>query len=106
MNTPPAIIPDLAQMELDPSWAIFDETSDRLATDSFFRQLTTEQNINLRPRDVHSVTDNALGSHDTQNFEHDKIWGGHGNVAWPSNLLRLFGTAEYQPSNNETINLS
>jgi len=107
MNTPPAIDPDVAQMEFDPSWAIFDENSNRLASETFFQQLDVNQNINLEAENLDSMANNAVSVHDPRNFQNGKGWNSHDNVidAWPSNLLRLFGTADYQSSSNGVVNL-
>jgi len=108
MNTPPAIDPDLAQMEIDPSWTIFDENSNRLATESFFQQLDVEQNSTLGVGDLNAMTDNTLGVDNIQPFENGKPWSGHEHLvdSWPSNLLRLFGTSEFPTSTNDTRNLT
>ena len=98
MNTPPIVDPDLVQMEFDPSWALFDATNDRLATESFYQQLNINQNMNEGNGDLQTTTNNGIGAQGSQDFDTSKTWAGHENVVWPSNLLRLFGTADYQPS--------
>jgi len=108
MNTPPAIDPDIAHMELDPSWAIFDESSNRLAAETFFQQIDVGENSTLGTGNLNCMTDNGLGVHVPPDFDNSKSWNGHENLidTWPSNLLRVFGNSEYQPSNHDTGNFA
>ncbi|KAH8595745.1 hypothetical protein B0O99DRAFT_153855 [Bisporella sp. PMI_857] len=103
INTPPDGNAELTQLEYDPSWAIFDENSIRLAPESLFQQLN----------DAPSNTENVQQSHDltlmspqSRGFGNTRLWSGHEQVydTWPPNFLRLFGSADYQPQNNAMSN--
>jgi len=108
MSTPPAIDPDLPHLVFDPSWSLFDQNSMRIASESYYQQtppigLPDGENS---PTMSHPHNQN-LGIQNPQNFANADSWNGyeHPPDSWPSNLLRLFGNAEFQSTDNAENNM-
>jgi hypothetical protein len=101
MNTPPPIDPDVPQLQFDPSWALFDENSIRLASESFLKPIETQHNMSKLQNslDASQSPQSAPGIQSQPGFGNEETWNGyeHPPDAWPSNLLRLFGNAEFLP---------
>jgi hypothetical protein len=102
MSSPPAADPNPSQLEVDPSWSLFDQNSIRIASEPFFQQnhlhaVSNEDSSNDIPQ-----SNSTSGLQDHQRFSNTEPWNGyeHPPDTWPTNLLRLFGNAEYQLQNN------
>ena len=102
MNTPPSVDPDVAPLESDPSWALFDENSIRFASEPFLQQMDTQGPMQNAQNSV-DPSQPGQSTHeiqDLQAFGNQETWDGYENPpdAWPSNLMRFFGNAEFPPA--------
>ncbi|KAF2707307.1 hypothetical protein K504DRAFT_483431 [Pleomassaria siparia CBS 279.74] len=100
MNTPPAS--GLQQSNFDPTWSLFDQNSIRLVSESNYEQDgLSSVAIATRPLQDSNAT---LDIQQQQSFGDNESWNAfeHQMETWPSNLVRLFGNATFQHTNNES----
>ena len=101
MNTPPTSV--LSEPGFDPSWSLFDQNSIQFASESYYQQgapngsLHTEDATNIA-----HIRGNSLENQQQQEYESTEPWSAyeHPIETWPSNLIRLFGTATFQQTND------
>lgn len=100
MSTPPAVDPDVPQFQYDPSWALFDENSMRIAAEPFFQQDGAQISRSMQSSvGASQPQPDSLESQGSQGFGNQETWNSYEPPpdAWPSNLLRLFGNGEFPP---------